>query len=274
MLHQPFGRACGPTDTHNSHAIEPLRVYFGRAFNEVTVRVYALTLIEQHLAVAALAATNEEDKVVAAGEGADVWHTVGHLSADGVEALENGRGRNMRLYVANYVVKLIKRLCRLRVKVDVFAEIQPLCIVNVGYDYGHAVRLPNKSQHLSVAGLAEDYYLRISLIVVLSLDAALQLQHHGACRINYVNVVLPCEFVCFRWFSVRPQQHFHTMQLLQVIMVDGYKSHTLQAFAFHPIVNDVAEAIQSLARGKLFLRLSYGGGNAKAEAAAAVNLDV
>ena len=70
------------------------------------------------------------------------------------------------------------------------------------------------------------------------------------------------------------QQDFDIVQAAQVIVVDGFQPHAPQPLTLHPVVNNVAEAVERLAFGQLFLSLAYGSGHAKAEPAAAVYLDL
>ena len=76
----------------------------------MTVGVDALTFVEEHLTVTALASAHEEHEVVACGKCRYVGHTVGHLSADSVEALECGIRRYMFLYILNDTMKFVERL--------------------------------------------------------------------------------------------------------------------------------------------------------------------
>ena len=64
-----------------------------------------------------------------------------------------------------------------------------------------------------MSALAEDDDLRIWCRVVLALDAPLQCQHHGACGIYYLYVVLLRQGVGLRRLAMRTQQHLHVVQL-------------------------------------------------------------
>ena len=133
------------------------------------------------------------------GKNTDVWHTVGHLPADGVVTLEVGSGRDVLLDIGDDSVKLIKRLGGLWIKVDVAREIELFYILKLGYDYGFSIGLSHQPQHFGMSGFAEYDNLCIGIGIVLLFDASLQLQHYGACGIDYFDVVLLCELVgCWR----------------------------------------------------------------------------
>ena len=81
----------------------------------MTVGIDAPALVEEHLAVAALAAADKENEVVALGKRTDIWHAVGHLTAYRVEAPERGFRRDVLLDIVDYAVKLVERLRCLRI---------------------------------------------------------------------------------------------------------------------------------------------------------------
>ena len=58
LLHYPLGRARSPTYTYGLDSVEPVQVYLRRLLDVVAVGVDAQTLIEEHLAVAALVAAH------------------------------------------------------------------------------------------------------------------------------------------------------------------------------------------------------------------------
>ena len=58
--------------------MEPGGVYLAGTFDKVAVGVDTQTLVEEHLAIAALAATDKKDEVVACGKAGDVGHAVGY----------------------------------------------------------------------------------------------------------------------------------------------------------------------------------------------------
>ena len=89
LLHQPFRRTGCSADSNSSHtALQPLGVDFVGALDEMAVVVDASALVEQHSTVAALAATDEENEFVAGSKGCNVRHSVGNLTANGVETAE------------------------------------------------------------------------------------------------------------------------------------------------------------------------------------------
>ena len=70
------------------------------------------------------------------------------------------------------------------------------------------------------------------------------------------------------------EKHFHIVELLHLLMVDGDEPHLAQAFALHAVVDDIAETVKGLALGKFFLGFLDGSGHSKAEAAAVVDLNL
>ena len=110
LFHQPLRCAGGTADADGVHTLKPFLLYLLRSLDEVTVGVDALTFVEEHLTVTALASAHKEHEVVACGKCRYVGHTVGHLSADGVEALERGFGGYMFLYILDDTVKFVERL--------------------------------------------------------------------------------------------------------------------------------------------------------------------
>ena len=101
MLHQPFGSAGGATDTYRLNTFKPGGVYLCWSLDEVGVGIDALTLVEEHSAVTALATTDKEDEIMAGGKLRDVGHAVGHRAANGVEALKGGSGGDVRLDIVD-----------------------------------------------------------------------------------------------------------------------------------------------------------------------------
>ena len=156
MLHQPFGSAGGATDTYRLNTFKPNGVYLCWSLDEVGVGIDALTLVEEHPAVTALATTDKEDEVVAGGKLRDVGHAVGHRAANGVEALEGGARGDVRLDIVDDAVKLVERLGGLRVEINVAGEVEVFHFVEVLNDNGVASRLPHQAQYLGVSFLAED----------------------------------------------------------------------------------------------------------------------
>ena len=90
FFHQPFRSAGGTTDADGFYALEPCHINFVGTLDEVAVGIDSAALFEEDFAIAALMTADKEDEVVARGKGCDVWHAVGNLTTDGVEALEGG----------------------------------------------------------------------------------------------------------------------------------------------------------------------------------------
>ena len=271
LLHEPARGAGGTADADGLDVLQPLGLDFLGILDEVAVGVDAQTLVEEHLAVGALAATDEEDEVVLGGKLRDVGHAVGHGAADGVEALEGGLGRDMRLDIVDDAMELVERLRGLAVEVDVAREVEGGDLVEALDDNGGGLRLAYETKDLGVAFLAEDHDLLISRFVVLLLDALLELEHHGAGGIDDLDVVLAGEFVGLGGLAMGAQQDLDVVELAQVVVVDGDEAHLAQALALHAVVHDIAEAVERLALCQFFLSFLDGGGHAEAEAAAFIN---
>ena len=56
----------------------------------MAVGIDSAALFEEDFAIATLMSADKEDEVVARGKGCDIWHAVGNLTTDGIEALEGG----------------------------------------------------------------------------------------------------------------------------------------------------------------------------------------
>ena len=78
LLHQPFGCAGGSTDAYRFHSLKPLGLNLFGTLNEMTVGIHPQTLIEEHPAITALTAADEEHQVVTGGKGRHIGHAVGH----------------------------------------------------------------------------------------------------------------------------------------------------------------------------------------------------
>lgn len=59
-----------------------------------------------------------------AGEGGDVWHSVSHLAADGIKALEGCALYDMLLTILDDAMELIQTLGGLGIEIDITVEIQ------------------------------------------------------------------------------------------------------------------------------------------------------
>lgn len=90
---------------------------------------------------------------------------------------------------------------------------------------------------------AKYHYLGIGGSIVLSPDAALQSQHHGAGGIDNLDVVALGKLVGLRRFAMGSQQDFDIVELGELLMVDGDEPFGMEAFYFHAVVYDIAKAI-------------------------------
>ena len=106
----------------------------------------------------------------------------------------------MGLDVLDDAMELVERLGGLGVQKDVAREVEALGLIESLNDDGLAVRLPDQAQHLGMALLAEDDDLRGERREVrgermLSLDALLELEHHGAGGIDDFDIVLAGQLI-------------------------------------------------------------------------------
>lgn len=243
LFHEPFWCAGGAADADAVDAFEPFGIDIVGTFDEVGVRVLRLAGIEEHLAVAALSSGDEEDEVVLGGEGADVWHTVGNLSADGVEGAERCLWGYMLLNIADDGMELIERLRCLRIEIDVAGEVEARHLVGMLYDDGMLICLSHETEHLCMSVLAKDDYLGIRRCLILFLYPSLQLKHNGAGGIDDLDVITACNLVGLRRFAMSAEQHFRIMQFGELLMLDGDESHLAQSLTLHTVVDNVAEAV-------------------------------
>ena len=236
------------------------------------VGVDGATGFEQHTAVAALAAADEEDEVVRSGEVPYILQPVGHLAADGVGIVERHVGGHALLDDLDEVAELGKRLGGLRVEADGTGEVDAVEFVAALDNDGRATRLPHEAQHLGVAFLPEDDDLRPVVSLGVALDALLDVEHHGAGGIDELYVVLAGRGVGLGRLAVGTKQHAHVVEPTELLVVDGNEAETTQTLALLAVVDDVAQRIEGDALAEFLFGLTDGGGDTKAEAAAFVNL--
>lgn len=139
----------------------------------MAVGVDGEALVEEHLAVAALAAADKEDDIVVLGKLGDVGHAVGHLAADRVKTAEGCRGGDVALNVVDDAVELIETFRRLRVKIDITVEVQSFHVIEFLDDDGVLIGLSDESEYLRMTIFSEDDDLRVWIIIELLLDAPL-----------------------------------------------------------------------------------------------------
>ena len=70
------------------------------------------------------------------------------------------------------------------------------------------------------------------------------------------------------------KKYLYVMQLAHLVVVDGDEPHLTQTLALHTIMNNIAEAIELIALGQLFLCFLDGGGHSEAEATAVVDFNL
>lgn len=173
LLHQPFWRTGGSADAYGLCLVKPAEVDFLGALDLMAVGVDGEALVEEHLAVAALAAADKEDDIVVLGKLGDVGHAVGHLAADRVETAEGCRGGDVALNVVDDAVELIETFRRLRVKIDITVEVQSFHVIEFLDDDGVLIGLSDESEYLRMTIFSEDDDLRVWIIIELLLDAPL-----------------------------------------------------------------------------------------------------
>ena len=181
-------------------------------------------------------------------------------------------------------MKLVERLGGLGVEIDVAREIQFRHLVDILNDNGVGMCLTHESQYLGVTFLAENNYLWSILtshftlftprLVILFLDAFLELQHHRTSGINDFYVVATSQLVGLRGFAMSPQQHLHIMQLAKVVVIDGDESHSTQALTLHTIVYDVAQTVKPVSLGQFLFCFLDGCGHSKTETTAVVDFNL
>ena len=188
----------------------------------------------------------------------------------------------MRLDVIDDAVELVERLCGLRVEVDVARKVERGHLVETLDDDSGGLRLSHETKHLGMTLLAEDYDLggrgllitHTMILIILALDALLELEHHRTGRIDNLDVVAAGEFVGLRGLAVGTKQHLHVVELAQVVVVDGDKAHLMEPFALHAVVHDIAETVERLSLCQFFLGFLDGGGHTEAEATAVIDLNL
>lgn len=282
LFHEPFRSAGGSADAYGTGTDKPLTVNLVGTFNLVASGVDAEALVEQHPSVGTLAAADEEDDVVACSKGGDAGHTVGHLSADGVETTEGGIGRDVRLDIFHDALKLVEALRGLRIEIDVVVEVEAAGIVNILDDRSMTGCLSDKSEHLGMTVFAEDDDINgngngsgfaVAICAqILALDAFLQLQHHGTGGIDNLDIVSACRLVGLGRFAMGTEQDTHVVQLRKLLVVDGNETQPTQTLTLYGIVHNIAQTIERATLGQLLFGLLDGCGHAEAETAAFVNL--
>ena len=200
---------------------KPRLVYLLRTFYLITVRIDRMTLLEKHLAIARLTSRHKQYQIVLGRKGGNIRHAVSHLPADGIKALERSPWLYVLLNIVYNTMKSVERLGSLRVKIDIAREVETFHIIHLFHNYGTTLCLPYKTKHFGMTTLSEYNNLRIGIGIVLSLYTALQGKHYRTCSIYYLNVVVACHCICFRRFAMSTQQHFNSMQLAHLIVING-----------------------------------------------------
>ena len=201
------------------------------------------------------------------GKFPDVGDAVGYLAADCIVVFERNTGGDVYLDIFYNTSEFIERFGRLRIKPDVFGEIQSLSLFQFFNDDGFSVGLPNKSKHfgMSVLAVDDDLFVTAFLCHEFLLDSFLQLEDYGAGCINDFDIVASGYFVCLGWLTVGTKQYFGIFQLSEFLVVDGCQSHVFQPFYFAAVVHDVAQAIKSSSIGQFFFGFADGGYYSEAE---------
>ena len=64
---------------------------------------------------------------------------------------------------------------------------------------------------------------------------------------------------------MRTKQHFYSVQLSHLLMVDGFQAKRIQPVHFLPVMHDIAKAIERTTLTQFFFRLLNGGNHAEAK---------
>ena len=107
FFHQPFWGAGCSADAHRLGIGKPVEVYLAGILHMITPRIYGLAFVKKHLSVATFPSAHKDYHIVLSCKARNVGHAVGHLSANGVETTEGGRGTDVRLDVLDDAVELV-----------------------------------------------------------------------------------------------------------------------------------------------------------------------
>ena len=201
FFHQPFRGGGSSTNADGGGFCQQGSVYFFRAVYQVRVGVHLLAFAEQHLAVGALLAADEEYQIVRGGKLTDIRNAVGYLTADGVVVFEGCVGRDVLFDILYDALEFVERLGCLRVEANAAAQVERLGFFQFLDDDGLPFRLPDEPQYLGMAVLAIDHYLLVFFRVlgIFLLDAFLQAEDNGAGGVDDFDVVSAgtfCEILC------------------------------------------------------------------------------
>ena len=210
----------------------------------------------------------------------NVRHSVRHLTAYRIKALEDGIAHDMFLTILDDAMELIQALRGLGIEIDVLGEVQlaflsqMLHILKLLYHDGMAFGLSHQSQHLGMSLLAKDDDLGIRIVGILLLDTLLQLQDHRTGRINDLYLISLCQSISLRWFSMGTEQDLDTMKLSHLLMIDGCKSSCMKALHLHAVMHNITQAIEFATLCQFLLRLLDGSGHTEAKTTAIVYLNL
>ena len=96
-----------------------------------------------------------------AGKPRDTGHTVSNRAANGIERTEDSIRGDMFLDIFNNSMKLVQRLRRLRIKIDITLEVQLSDIIEMLNNNGMTQRLTYQSEDLSMSFLTKDNNLAV-----------------------------------------------------------------------------------------------------------------
>ena len=71
----------------------------------------------------------------------------------------------------------------------------------------------------------------------------LQLQHHRASGVNYLDILPFGDFVCHGRLAMCPEHDLDIVQAQEVVMVDGDQPHFPEPVTLHAVVYDVAQTV-------------------------------
>ena len=130
--------------------------------------------------------------------------------------------------------------------------------------------LADEAEDFGVSPLAVDDNLRcrpVRLVAVIGgMDALLQFEHYRAGGVDDFDAVAAGGFIGLRRFAVCPEQHFHVVQLLQLLVGNGLQTTAGETVHLGSIVHNVTQAVQVPGSPKFLLCFADGCRYPKAEA--------
>ena len=120
-------------------------------------------------------------------------------------------------------------------------------VVKVLYHDGVAISLTHETQDLGMAVLAKDDNLCLGIVVILALNAALELEHHRTSGIDDFYMVALGGGISSRRLAMRTQQHLDIVELRQLAVVYSLQSLQMETLYLHAVVHDITQAVDRIA---------------------------